>query len=81
MYRINIFLILLLLALKQSKEKKLSLSSLYINFKEKYKIKNKIMDWKKYKNYFEYKNCLEEDINVEKEKKLLNKLYQKHGLF
>ena len=39
------------------------------------------MDWKKYKNYFEYKNCLEEDINVEKEKKLLNKLYQKHGLF
>ena len=77
----NIFLILLLLALKQSKEKKLSLSSLNIDFKENYKIKNKIMDWKKYENYFKILiYCLEENINVEKEKELLNKLYQKHGL-
>ena len=39
------------------------------------------MDWKKDENYFKILiYCLEENINVEKEKELLNKLYEKHGL-
>ena len=39
------------------------------------------MDWKKDKNYFKILiYCLEENIYAEKEKELLNKLYQKHGL-
>ena len=59
----------------------MSLNSIYINFKQNCKIKNKIMDWKKDKNYFKILiYCLEENIYAEKEKELLNKLYQKHGL-
>ena len=77
----NIFLILSLLVPKQFKEKKMSLNSLYIDLKENCKIKNKIMDWKKDVNYFKILiYCLEENINVEKEKEVLNKLYEKYGL-
>ena len=41
-----VFLILSLLASKQIKEKKKLLNSLYMKFREKCKIKNKIIEWK-----------------------------------
>ena len=59
----------------------MSLSSLYMDLKKKCKIKNKITDWKKNENEFKIIiYFLENNINVEKEKELLNNLYQKHGL-
>ena len=80
----NIFHVLILLASKEFKEKqkKMSLQSLYNDFKENCKIKKKIIKWKKDENKFSIViYCLEENINVNKEMELLNKLCKKYGLW
>ena len=56
----------------------MSLQSLYNDFKENCKINKKNIEWKKDENKFSI-NCLEENINVNKEMGLLNKLYKKHA--
>ena len=78
----NIFLILLLLALQLTKEKKKSsLECFYGKCIEKCKIKNAIIDKKKKINKFIiYLYCMKDEIFIDQEKRLLNLLYKKYGL-
>ena len=72
----NIFLILLLLALQLTKVKKVpSLECLYGKYIENCKIKNVIIDRKKGKNKFIiYIYSMKKDIFIDQEKRLLNLL-------
>ena len=79
----NIFHILLLLASKEIKGKhKKCLYNHLQSLKQNCNIKKKIIEWKKDENKFSIViYCLGENINVNKEMKLSNKLYKKHGLW